>query len=123
MVGKSSIVNVLEAGLCASDLRRKVIANNIANIETPGFRRSAVKFEDMLAEALDAPGGASKKDLAELKGELFQPVNTPLNAKGNDVNIEVEMGELIKTSSRQKAYLRMLNKVYKQMELAMRDKF
>lgn len=122
MVGKPSIVDVLETGLRASDMRRKVIANNIANLNTPGFRRNSVKFEEFLAEALDSPTGPSKKDLLELKGKLFKPMNTSINSRGNDVNVEVEMGELIKSSSRHKAYLRMLNKVYKQMEMAMQDR-
>ncbi len=121
MVGKPSIVNVLEAGLSAHTLRGNVIANNIANLGTPGFRRDAVKFEDILADKLDKPGGLSEKDLRELKGEIFKPMNTPLNEKGNDVSMEVEMGELLKNSSRQKTYLRLLNKAYKQMEMAMQS--
>lgn len=122
MVGKSSIVDILEAGLRASTLRRNVIANNIANLNTPGFRRNAVKFEKILADKLDSPGKLTEKDLREMQGELFTPKDTPVNGKGNDVNMEVEMGELLKSSTRYKTYIRMLNKIYKQMELAMQDR-
>lgn len=43
---------VLNKSLQASALRHKVIANNIANINTPRFKRSEVSFEKQLAEAL-----------------------------------------------------------------------
>lgn len=119
MVGKSSIVNVLETGLRGSALRHKVIANNIANLNTPGFRRNAVRFEETLAKILDAPGGPRTKDLAALEGKLYKPRNTPVNRKGNDVNVDVEIGELMKSVSKHKTYLRLLNKMYKQMEMAM----
>ena len=45
MVREPTIVDYLEAGLKVSGLRGKVIANNIANLNTPGFKRSAVEFE------------------------------------------------------------------------------
>lgn len=122
MVGKSSIVNILEAGLKASTLRQKVIANNLANIGTPGFRRNAVKFEKILADKLDSPGELTEKDLRKIQGEIFKPMITPVDGKGNDTNMEIEMGELIKSSSQYKTYLRMLNKIYKQMELAMQSR-
>ena len=122
MVGKSSIVDVLGAGLRATTLRKNVIANNLANINTPGFRRNAVKFEKILADKLDSPGQLTEKDLREIKCEIFKPMNTDVDDKGNDANIEVEMGELLKSHTRHKTYLRMLNKIYKQMELAMQDR-
>ena len=114
----TNIVNVLEAGLRGSTLRQKVIANNIANLNTPGFRRHDVRFEETLAKVLDAPG-ARPEDLAGVEGEIYRPMNTPVDRKGNDVNVDVEVGELMKSVTRHKAYLRLLNKVYKQMELAM----
>ena len=105
-MGNANIVNVLEAGLRGSLLRQKVIANNIANLNTPGYRRQDVRFEETLAK---------------VEGELFRPMNTPVDRKGNDVNVDVEVGELMKSVTRHKAYLRLLNKVYKQMEMAMQS--
>lgn len=119
MIGSSSIVNVLEAGLRGSLLRQKVIANNLANLNTPGFRRQAVRFEETLARLLETPGGPRPEELAELQGEVFHPRNTPVDRNGNDVDLDTEIGELLQNTSRHKAYLRLLNKVYRQMELAM----
>ncbi len=48
-----SSVNLLEKGLGATWLRNEVISNNIANVDTPGFKASEVEFETLMA---DAPG-------------------------------------------------------------------
>lgn len=49
----SSQVSVLEQALSAASLRQKVISNNIANVNTPGFKKSNVIFEDLLQEAIN----------------------------------------------------------------------
>ncbi len=48
---------VLEKALDASSLRHKLIANNIANVNTPGYKRTDMVFQEELRRALDcAPG-------------------------------------------------------------------
>jgi flagellar basal-body rod protein FlgB len=42
----------LEVALHGSELRQQVISNNLANVNTPGFKRSDVEFTQQLAEAL-----------------------------------------------------------------------
>lgn len=122
MVDKPGIMNVLESGLRATTVRQHVVANNLANIHTPGFRRHAVDFEDILSNALDSATGLSDAKLAKLEPELYQPRNTPIKANGNDVDIDTEIGQLMKVASRHKTYLRLLNKMYKQMEMAIQDR-
>jgi len=112
----SSIVDFLEAGIRAESLRQKAIANNIANLETPGYRRIDVKFEEMLAKALNSQG---EVDLDEVVPLIHQPKQTSVNSNGNDVNLEGEIGQMVKNTLRYKAYIRLLNKKYRQIELAM----
>lgn len=45
-------VNVLEKAMDASAIRNEVISNNIANKDTPGYKRQDVNFETQLAKAL-----------------------------------------------------------------------
>lgn len=112
----SSIVDFLEVGIRAESLRQKAIANNIANLETPGYRRIDVKFQEMLAKALNSPGEVELDEVAPL---IHQPKQTSVNSNGNDVNLEAEIGQMVKNTIRYKAYIRLLNKKYKQIELAM----
>jgi len=111
----NSIVELLEAGLRAEILRQRAIANNVANLETSGYRRIDVKFEELLAKALNSSGGV---DLEEIEPQIYQPKKTPMKSNGNDVNLETEVGQLVKNTLRHNAYIRLLNKKYKQIELA-----
>jgi flagellar basal-body rod protein FlgB len=113
----SSIMDFLQAGIQAEGLRQRAIANNVANLETPGYRRIDVKFEELLAKALDSSGAA---DLDELDAEFYQPGQTPIKSNGNDVNLEAEVGQLVKNALRHKAYVRILNKIYSQIDLAVK---
>ncbi len=51
------VLSILEKGLDASSLKQKVLANNIANIDTPGFKRSEVDFQAVLGTALAQKAG------------------------------------------------------------------
>ena len=111
-----NIVDVINAGIKAETLRQKAIANNIANLETPGYRRIDVKFEELLAKCLRSSG---EFDLSEVEAEIYRPKQTPVKSNGNDVSLEAEIGQMIKNTLRHKAYIRLLNKKYNQIELAM----
>ena len=44
-ITQSPLVNVLSQALNASNMRNNVISNNIANVNTPGFKKSEVVFD------------------------------------------------------------------------------
>jgi flagellar basal-body rod protein FlgB len=108
-------IGLLEAGIKAEGLRQKAIASNVANLETPGYRRLDVKFEETLAKAL---ASADPADLDNLEPEVYQPGDTPVKANGNDVSLEAEIGEMLKNSLRHGAYIRLLRKKFAQIETA-----
>ena len=110
-----SIVDLLQAGMKAEGARQKAIASNIANIETPGYRRLDIKFEELLTEALESSG---RTTISDIEPEIFQPQNTPVKSNGNDVNLEAEVGNLVKNSLRYTAYVRLMNKKFAQIEAA-----
>ncbi|MCR5100081.1 MAG: flagellar basal body rod protein FlgB [Butyrivibrio sp.] len=45
-------INVMDKAADASWLRNEVIANNIANVDTPGYKREDIAFEEELQKAL-----------------------------------------------------------------------
>jgi len=113
---KSMTVTMLEAGLRGTTLRSQAIANNVANINTPGYKRKDVQFEDALAKAVDSDDGS----VDDVEPTIFEPRNTPADATGNDVNMDTEVGKLLENSTMQKTYLRLMTKMYKQMDMAIR---
>jgi flagellar basal-body rod protein FlgB len=110
-----NVIPLIEAGIKAEGLRQKAITNNIANIQTPGYRRVDVKFEEILAKSLDSSGSV---DVDKLNPEVYQPKKTPIKSNGNDVSMENEIGEMIKNSLRHQTFIRLLNKRYRQIEMA-----
>ena len=49
-----SYVNLMDKALDASWLRETAISDNIANVDTPGYKRKDVKFQDILLDELDS---------------------------------------------------------------------
>jgi flagellar basal-body rod protein FlgB len=112
MVKRPDAIHVLEAALKAASLRQSTIANNIMNAQTPGFRRADVQFQDLLNKALQ------DGDLEDAKPQVFQPMNTPVDSNGNDVNMDMEIGEQVKNDAQYKTYLRLMTKLYRQVDQA-----
>lgn len=82
-------IDVLSRVLDTASLRHRVIAQNVANVNTPGYHRLEVTFEDELAKELHTPGGtAAKAKVVEGDG--------PERVDGNTVDIDREMGDLTK---------------------------
>ena len=115
----NNIVDIIAAGIKAESLRQKAIANNVANLQTPGYRRVDVKFQELLAKVLDSSGAV---DLNEIEAQIYQPKTTAVKSNGNDVSLEIEDGEMVKNTLRHKAYIRILQKKYQKIELAINVK-
>jgi flagellar basal-body rod protein FlgB len=116
MAETNNVAALLQAGIKAEGLRQKAIASNIANLQTPGYRRSSVKFEELLSKALESSGEIR---LSDIEPQTYQPKQTPVKSNGNDVNLEVEVGEMIKNNMRHKTFIMLLKKKFSQIELAM----
>lgn len=113
------IIEFLQTGAMALHDRHKTIANNMANMNTPGYRRQDVKFEEMLGDMLDS---GRKVNLRDLDVEAFQPRTTPVGPDGNDVDMDVEIGQLIKNSGKFKLAMKFMSMSRDQMQLAMQTK-
>jgi flagellar basal-body rod protein FlgB len=94
---------ILSKGLEAAALRHQVLANNIANVDTPGFKRSDVVFSSELKKAIQqleraAPGRPARAGgldpLAQLNPRIVQERNTTFRTDGNNVDIDAEMARL-----------------------------
>ena len=55
-VVNTSVIDVSSRAMAASTLRHEVLSNNIANVNTPNFKRSHVRFEDLLKKGIGAGG-------------------------------------------------------------------
>lgn len=98
---------VLEKSLDTAALRQRTIAHNIANVNTPGFKRSEVSFEDQLRQALGLEAGLSLDRTnpyhlpvggLDITPRVNQDNSTTMRQDGNNVDIDVEMVNLAQNS-------------------------
>ena len=53
---------VAKTGLDAQQTRMAVVSNNLANVNTTGFKQGRAVFEDLLYQNVRQPGGQSSQD-------------------------------------------------------------
>ena len=106
----SSNFNYLSRGLEAANLRHEVISNNIANVNTPNFKRSAVNFENLLAKELHLDEDRGRMPLVrtndrhmplplssgQAHGVIEEDAATTMRVDNNNVDIDSEMAGLAK---------------------------
>lgn len=111
MLGKDPVMSLLARALDGEALRQRVIAHNIANLNTPGFGRSRVDFQSFMQAALNGSAGlpmgtagrlkqTDPRHLAGRAGEGAEPGvavvrGTSQRADGNNVDLDREMVELV----------------------------
>ncbi len=101
-------MGLMQKALGAATIRNDVIANNLANVDTPGFKRSQVLFEDELKKALANDGGIpgyvtnpnhipiGAKSATEVTPQVVQDVTTSMKNDGNNVDVDKESADLAK---------------------------
>lgn len=86
-------------------MRQKAIANNIANVNTPGYQRIEVSFESELRKALDprrlmgaqtnpSHMAIGKPNLGNIQPQAYRPNDPTLPGQINNVDIDMEMAKL-----------------------------
>lgn len=85
MIGRDMPARVVEKAIDAASLRQQVIAHNLANATTPGFKRSRVDFEAQLAQAMAAGTGPDA-----VTPTVVQEVDSIGKPDGNNVDAEAE---------------------------------
>ena len=98
----------LEAGVNMTQLQQQMHLQNLANIETPGYKSKELVFEKVLEDAQSA-GSASPR----FHGEMVTDDSTSIRQDGNNVNYEKENIELYKSYTQ---YSMLIDKVSGQFD-------
>jgi flagellar basal-body rod protein FlgB len=133
LIDQSPTLTALKKTLDAEALRQKAYAQNIANAETPGYRRVVVDFEDQLKSALegnqtdrlhrDDPRHFQKDGtgaLQELRPKIREEEPPEDNSGVNGVDLEVEMAQMAETQIKYLAAAEMLKQRYAGLKTAIR---
>jgi len=103
-----------------SAMRHRLLANNVANADTPGFKRSDVSFLDELASAVKSGDAAA---LAGLKPKVVKSMRVLATRNdGNNVDIDFEMGELSKNQLLYNINAQLLSKRFSMLKAAISNR-
>lgn len=118
--GAYNYINVLEKASDASWARNSVISNNIANVDTPGYKRKDIEFEQYLQGAVS--GGISldddiaEADLDSLTATTYTDYATAsYRIDGNNVDIDTENVELAKNQIKYNTLLDSISQEFKRI--------
>ncbi|PLX69233.1 MAG: flagellar basal body rod protein FlgB [Denitrovibrio sp.] len=104
-------IDKLSLGVDIAATKNRVIAENIANMDTPGYKAKDIKFDNVMQEAL---GNGKKLPLERTNEKHIPPSATSINPAafiydqnnpsvrndGNDVNIDYEMSQMAENTIR-----------------------
>ena len=114
--------NNIERGLNAAWLRNDVISQNIANVDTPGYKRKVVRFEEFLDNEMKT--GRISQGKTNLSSNGMQitedPANSSYRSDGNNVDIEHEMALMAANSIRYNTLIQRMNGDFQKLKTVIR---
>jgi flagellar basal-body rod protein FlgB len=125
-----TLLPMMHAGLDAYALRQKAIANNLANSETDGYQRRAVRFEEALGQALDSQGDGLTRThpdhlphpsaVQPAAPELVVDEQATYYNGHNNVDVDQEMTELARATLSYRFATRQVRHVVETLDRAIR---
>ncbi|QGQ96225.1 flagellar basal body rod protein FlgB [Paenibacillus psychroresistens] len=120
---------LLEKSLDAATMRQRTITNNIANVDTPYFKRSDVTFESLLQKEMGtSPTLASYRtdarhfsfggSLQQISPQISEDQASIMNNNLNNVDMDTEMSQMAKNQLSYNTEIQMVNHEFKIMRSA-----
>lgn len=122
----------LQKGLDAAAERNRAAAHNVANVNTPQFKRRTVSFEEELKQALLAPSRlplavthprhiGGQKRVNDVRHTVITDRSTAMRADGNNVDIDREMALMAENQLNYNAITQVLNERYSLLRYVIHD--
>lgn len=102
------VMRILEQGIDGANRRQNHISNNIANADTPGYKREDIDFKSALRKMAGPERGLllsktsnnhqAGRDISDSGLSNFKGRNTSFRVDGSNVDIEREMAEMAKNN-------------------------
>ncbi len=127
--GMFGYVNVLKAAADASWTREEVLTNNIANVDTPNYKRQDVDFTTYLNSALSRTNGGSSSLTNRVNNINYNDVairtytdNSTLSYRtdGNNVDLSTENVELASEQINYNALIDSMNNEFSRFKAVLK---
>jgi flagellar basal-body rod protein FlgB len=122
-IGIDKSAALLAKMLDVSSVKHKVIANNIANVNTPGYKKMDVSFADQLEKALNE-GSANTNKFAALQPKIViskEDTSETVRNDGNNVDMDKEVSSLVKNTLSYNIYTQLLSKKFEGIKSAIEN--
>ena len=105
--------------------KQKVALDNIANIDTPGYKAKYVLFEDELRRKLSRFEGREgvrnseiRDSIRETRMQIRESRGETIRADGNNVNLDVEQLEVVRNTYQYQFALRQISDQFTRLRIA-----
>jgi flagellar basal-body rod protein FlgB len=129
MIGSNAFnyINVLDKAADASWKRNEIISNNVANVNTPGYKRKDVQFESYLTSELMGDNSLDKRvestDLDMLDATIYTDhSNLSYRLDGNNVDIDTEAANLAENQIRYYALLDSMSQEFSRLRTVLQSR-
>lgn len=126
MTDFSDAISVATSGMKAQASRLRHVSENIANTDTPGYRRKAITFEETVNMGRRTGAvavGPMRLDQSELS-QIYDPAHPMADAngyyQGSNVNLLIEIADAREAQRSYEANLKMFDQV-RQMSTSLMD--
>ena len=114
---ENSVNLILEKAIQGSSIRHSAILNNIANVNTPNYKRVDVDFKTTLSRAVKNNGGIKKGNTMEtiksVQPQTFKDNAVTLRIDGNNVDVDREMTFLSTNTLEHNTYTTLLSQRFR----------
>jgi len=123
-------VKSLEAAIKFRNMRQELMASNIANADTPGYKAKRLDFEEALARAIDVDNELAMQSndknhfdvgnggFNNLEPHVYEDPNGVVSENGNTVERDKELAEMAENQIMYNAAVQLLNKKLGMMKYA-----
>jgi flagellar basal-body rod protein FlgB len=116
---------VLERMLEFTAKRHNLIAENVVNISTPGYKQkdlSLEKFQEMLSDRIEERDSRGSTSFDDISADIEEPERGMLFHDGSNRSMEQLMSDQAKNALMHNFVVELLKKQYATMELALKDR-
>jgi flagellar basal-body rod protein FlgB len=121
-----------EKAINASVLKNETISQNIANVDTPGYKRKDVRFEEMLSSAAEKRVKGFRSDprhipigearYTDAQAKIYTDhSNSQMRLDGNNVDIDSEMASMAKNTIKYNVLVQNLNNAFRRIKSAINE--
>ena len=116
---------LLEQVVNFASQRHKLILDNIANVDTPGYRQkdlSVERFGSMLRQRVDERRRSGSASFDDISSSVENPIRGILFHDGNNRSMEQLATDMAKNAMMHNLAIELLRKHFQQMDMALKEK-